>query len=252
MTEPNHNQHDEGLTRRQVLHGALAGGAMLSASGLLAACGSSSTKSSAAAGGSAPTVGKIKPGGALRVGATGGGAKDSIDAHLPTADPDIMRVWNLYEPIAVRPADFGPLEMLVAESLEAEHNKADSWVVKVRPGVEFHNGKTVGAAGHRLLAAADPRSEEPQGRRSVDRLHRHQERQGARQVDGADPAQVRQLGVPRRHRPVLQRRSSRSAMTRPSRSAPGRSCTRASPPASRACSRGSPTTGRAASRTSTR
>jgi peptide/nickel transport system substrate-binding protein len=146
VTEPNHDQHDEGLTRRQVLQGALAGGAMLSAGGVLAACGSSSPKSSSSVSGSAPAVGKIKPGGALRVGATGGGAKDSIDAHLPTVDPDIMRVWNLYEPIAVRPADFGPLEMMVAESLEAEHNKADSWIIKVRPGVEFHNGKTVGAA----------------------------------------------------------------------------------------------------------
>ncbi|HET9102516.1 MAG TPA: ABC transporter substrate-binding protein [Solirubrobacteraceae bacterium] len=132
------------FTRRQVLRGAVATGAVIGAGGLLAACGSSSS-SSAAASGSAPTTGKIKPGGALRVGATGGGAKDTIDAHLPTVDPDIMRCWNLYEPLAVRPPDFGPLEMMVAESLEAEHGKADSWIVKVRPGIEFHNGKTVTA-----------------------------------------------------------------------------------------------------------
>lgn len=132
------------FTRRQVLRGAVATGAVIGAGGLLAACGSSSSSSSAASG-SAPTTGKIKPGGALRVGATGGGAKDTIDAHLPTVDPDIMRCWNLYEPLAVRPPDFGPLEMMVAESLEAEHGKADSWIVKVRPGIEFHNGKTVTA-----------------------------------------------------------------------------------------------------------
>ena len=117
---------------------------MLSAGGLLAACGGSSGGSSSASGSPAST-GKIKPGGSLRVGATGGGAKDTIDAHLPTADPDIMRCWNLYEPLAVRPPSFGPLEMMVAESITPEHNKADSWIVKLRPGIEFHNGKTVTA-----------------------------------------------------------------------------------------------------------
>jgi len=141
------SERDGGLTRRQVLHGALAGGAMLSAGGLLAACGGSSGSSSAAssAKSSPASTGALKSGGSLRVGATGGGAKDTIDAHLPTADPDIMRCWNLYEPLAVRPPSFGPLEMMVAESIEAEHGKTDSWIVKIRPGIEFHNGKTVTA-----------------------------------------------------------------------------------------------------------
>jgi peptide/nickel transport system substrate-binding protein len=140
------SERDSGLTRRQVLHGALAGGAMLSAGGLLAACGGSSSGSSSAsssAGSSPASTGALKAGGSLRVGATGGGAKDTIDAHLPTADTDIMRCWNLYEPLAVRPPSFGALEMMVAESIEAEKGKADSWIVKVRPGIEFHNGKTV-------------------------------------------------------------------------------------------------------------
>jgi peptide/nickel transport system substrate-binding protein len=142
------SERDGGLTRRQVLHGALAGGAMLSAGGLLAACGGSSSGSSSAsssAGSSPASTGTLKAGGSLRVGATGGGAKDTIDAHVPTVDPDIMRCWNLYEPLAVRPPSFGPLEMMVAESIEAEHGKSDSWIVKIRPGIEFHNGKTVTA-----------------------------------------------------------------------------------------------------------
>jgi peptide/nickel transport system substrate-binding protein len=136
-------ERDGGLTRRQVLHGALAGGAMLSAGGLLAACGGGSSSASSSAGSSPASTGKLKTGGSLRVGATGGGAKDTIDAHLPTADTDIMRCWNLYEPLAVRPPSFGPLEMMVAESIEAVHGKTDSWIVKIRPGIEFHNGKTV-------------------------------------------------------------------------------------------------------------
>jgi peptide/nickel transport system substrate-binding protein len=159
------SERDGGLTRRQVLHGALAGGAMLSAGGLLAACGGSSSGSSSAAssaGSSPAATGTLKSGGNLRVGATGGGAKDTIDAHLPTADPDIMRCWNLYEPLAVRPPSFGPLEMMVAESIEAEHGKTDSWIVKLRPGIEFHNGKTVTADDvvfslNRILNAKDPK-----------------------------------------------------------------------------------------------
>lgn len=159
------SERDGGLTRRQVLHGALAGGAMLSAGGLLAACGGSSSGSSSAsssAGSSPASTGTLKSGGSLRVGATGGGAKDTIDAHLPTADTDIMRCWNLYEPLAVRPPSFGPLEMMVAESIEAEHRKTDSWVVKIRPGIEFHNGKTVTADDvvfslNRILDAKNPK-----------------------------------------------------------------------------------------------
>lgn len=162
MTDRDRPETDASLTRRQVLHGALAGGAMLGAGGLLAACGGSSSASSSA-GSSPATTGTIKPGGSLSVGATGGGAKDTIDAHIPTADTDIMRVWNLYEPIAVRPPDFGPLEMMVAESLEAEKGKADSWIVKVRPGIEFHNGKTVSADDvvfslQRILDPKDPKA----------------------------------------------------------------------------------------------
>jgi len=155
-----HQPERDGLTRRQALQGAAAAGMVLSAGGLLTACGGSSSPSSSAQTSSA--AGKLKSGGMLRIGATGGGAKDTIDAHLPTADPDIMRCWNLYEPLAVRPPSFGSLEMMVAESIEAEHGKADSWVVKIRPGIEFHNGKTVTAEDvifslQRILDAKTPK-----------------------------------------------------------------------------------------------
>src|SRR5829696_9356029 len=129
------------LTRRQVIRGGVAGGFALSASGLLAACGGDDDDG----GGGTKTGDKEAPaelrrGGTLRIGATGGGAEDTVDAHKPTSDPDIMRVWQLYEPLAVRPADFSDLEMVLAESLEADAGKADQWTVRLKEGVEFHNG----------------------------------------------------------------------------------------------------------------
>ena len=137
----------EDMTRRDALRKAAAGGAALSASGLLAACGSSDSSGGGATstGTPVPAQQKLRTGGVLRIGATGGGAKDTIDAHLPTTDPDIMRQWNMYESLAVRSPDFSQLEMLVAESIEATGSKPDAWTVRLKDGIEFHNGKTVGA-----------------------------------------------------------------------------------------------------------
>ena len=92
-----------------------------------------------------PAQQKLRTGGVLRIGATGGGAKDTIDAHLPTTDPDIMRQWNMYESLAVRSPDFAQLEMLLAESIEPAGSKPNAWTVRLKDGIEFHNGKTVGA-----------------------------------------------------------------------------------------------------------
>ena len=144
-SEPRAGWLDE-MTRRQLLRQAAAGGVALSAGGLLAACGGDSggggTSATTGGGGSSATA-KLRAGGILRVGATGGGAKDTIDAQGPVADPDIMRVWNMYEPLAVRTPDFSQLQMLLAESIEAE--KPDNWTVRLKQGLTFHNGKPVTA-----------------------------------------------------------------------------------------------------------
>ena len=113
------------------------------ATALLAACGGSS-KSSTTAQSSVPAS-SLKSGGNLRIGATGGGAKDTIDAHLPKADTDIVRVSSLYEPLAQPSADFKTIQMVLAESIEPVNGNAGLWDIRLRPGVEFHNGKTLSA-----------------------------------------------------------------------------------------------------------
>ncbi len=135
---------EEALTRRQVLRGAVAGGVTLSASGLLLGCGGSDGGDGGAEEGSEPAQVKLRSGGTLRIGATGGGAEDTIDAHKPTADTDIMRVWNLYESLAVRTPDFSKLEMLLAESIEPGSTPKE-WTVRLKEGITFHDGKPVTA-----------------------------------------------------------------------------------------------------------
>src|SRR3954469_21697636 len=139
----------EDMPRREALRRAIAGGAVLSTGGLLAACGGSSgggsSSGASSSSGAAAAPPKLRTGGVLRIGATGGGAKDTIDAHQPTTDPDIMRQWNMYESLAVRTPDFGELQMLGAESIEPVGNKPNAWTVRIKDGIEFHNGKTVTA-----------------------------------------------------------------------------------------------------------
>jgi peptide/nickel transport system substrate-binding protein len=134
-------------TRRQVLKSAGAASITLSAGGLLSACGSSGnggggSGGDAATDGSPAETGKPKKGGELRVGVQAGSNKETQDAHTPNTDPELAWASNLYEPVAQYMPD-GSFANVLAESFEA--TDASTWVVKLKPGVEFHNGKTVTA-----------------------------------------------------------------------------------------------------------
>jgi len=141
------------LTRREALQGALA----LSAGGLLAACGTGEPLGSSASGASNVRVAR---GGTLRIGVAGGGAKDTLDAHAPVTDPDIARVLQLYDPLAIRNADY-ELEMLLAESIEPGR-RPDTWTIRLKPDLIFHDGKPVTADDvlfslRRILDPKDPK-----------------------------------------------------------------------------------------------
>jgi len=79
-------------------------------------------------------------GGVLRVGVTGGSAKDTLDPHHPPTYPDQARVSNLFEPLFLRDASYA-VQPVLAESLESQD--ARTWTLRLRQGVEFHNGKSL-------------------------------------------------------------------------------------------------------------
>jgi peptide/nickel transport system substrate-binding protein len=83
-------------------------------------------------------AGRPKRGGTLIVGASGGSAKDSIDPHLPLSTMDQFRQAQMYEGLARFDADFN-FKLVLAEEITLE--QPDRMLVRLRPGVEFHDGK---------------------------------------------------------------------------------------------------------------
>src|SRR5262249_31015522 len=125
------------IDRRAVLKGLAAAGA-LAVPGLgIAACGGSSAPAPRS------SVPQVKKGGTLRVALTGGSSADSPDAQSPNTPAAFARIFQLNEPLI----GFGPdahLVRILAEELTPSPD-ATSWVVRVRPGVTFHNGKPLTA-----------------------------------------------------------------------------------------------------------
>jgi peptide/nickel transport system substrate-binding protein len=156
----NERERDElrRFTRRDALKGALAGGLVLGGGGILAACGGDDEPG--AVGTTGAGQGTPKRGGVLRVGVSGGSTSDTLDAHNPLVDTDIARAYQLYEPLAVRDANY-ELELLLAESIEPG-TSADKWTVRLKPDLVFHNGEPVTADAvvysiRRIIDPDDPK-----------------------------------------------------------------------------------------------
>ena len=123
------------LTRRRFLGGAAAfGGAAL-----LGACGSSSSSSSS------QTVAHSspRPGGTLHFGGAGGSSKDFMDPLIAFSDVDQSRDQATWEPLLGTDAQGKVAFNSLAE--EFSTTTADVWTIRVRTGIEFHDGKTLGA-----------------------------------------------------------------------------------------------------------
>jgi peptide/nickel transport system substrate-binding protein len=136
-----HGGPDDGpqghLTRADLLRRAAAGGAVILGSGALG--------ESAMAGIKAVDAATPKRGGTFRIGVSGGSAKDFIDGQNIVTRPDQARIVTGWETLVGFDSKFKLAFNGLADSIE--HNKkGDVWTIRVHSGIEFHNGKTLGAA----------------------------------------------------------------------------------------------------------
>ncbi len=127
------------LTRRDFLRSAAATAAVLGGGAALAACGGSGSSATS----SGASAGQPKKGGTLRVGLTGGGPSETSDAQLGLLNADYARLLSIYEPLVAWDLKM-KLKMVLAESMEPD-STGKVWTIKLRPGVEFHDGKPLTA-----------------------------------------------------------------------------------------------------------
>jgi peptide/nickel transport system substrate-binding protein len=137
----------DALGRRQFLGGVAAAGAVAGAGGLLAACGGSSggggTSSPAAS--SPAGTGTPKRGGSMSVGMTGGSPEtDTLDPHGGLTYLDTSRAHSLYNPLYQLDHNAQP-DYVLAESIETNNGNTSDWIIKLRSGVTFHDGKPLTA-----------------------------------------------------------------------------------------------------------
>jgi peptide/nickel transport system substrate-binding protein len=124
------------FTRRDVLRGAALLGFAASGAGFVG-CGRDRPDRQV----SGPDLRPRRRGGCLRIGVTGGSTKEVVDPHYPPTYPDQARVSNLFEPLFLRDASYA-VQPVLGESLEPSRD-ARTWTLRLRAGVEFHNGKTL-------------------------------------------------------------------------------------------------------------
>jgi peptide/nickel transport system substrate-binding protein len=120
------------LTREDLLRKGAAAGIGIGALGLIRT----------AEGWAAAAGPELKRGGTFRVGVSGGSDKEYIDAQNSVLDPDAARLAALFEGLVYYDSNY-KLRPNLATSMTSKDAK--TWTIKLRKGVEFHNGKTMTA-----------------------------------------------------------------------------------------------------------
>lgn len=140
-----------GLTRRQFLTGAALSTAAVIAGGCGSTAHSSSTPQTHNSGTSQASTGASgtgggsgpKPGGTFRIGVNGGSSAETLDPLNAVTTIDLARVAQINETLLYFDNNFHR-QYLLAESLEPNAN-ATTWTLRLRDGIEFHNGKSLTA-----------------------------------------------------------------------------------------------------------
>jgi peptide/nickel transport system substrate-binding protein len=134
VDQPTHgDSEDRQLTRAELLRRGLAGSLVLSSGGVLSPVANAARQAALA---------RPKKGGTLRLGAEGGGSADTLDPHQFATHASIARMLQLYEPLMAYDAEYRLGFGLATEIVP--NATATHWTVRLRSGVEFHNGKTLG------------------------------------------------------------------------------------------------------------
>jgi peptide/nickel transport system substrate-binding protein len=128
----------DSMSRRAFLKGAAGLSASATAALALAGCGSSAKPAV-----TVTTATKPRKGGRLRVGITGGGSSDTLDAQAGVNDVDFARIPQLNEPLTAFDHNANVV-LWLAEELTPNAD-ASEWTIRVRDGVTFHDGKPLQA-----------------------------------------------------------------------------------------------------------
>ena len=123
--------------RRQFLRGIAAAGALAGGGSLLAACGGSSAGATQHLDQASRT---LKRGGNLKLGLTGGSSSDTLDPHKSLTYVDTSRLQSLYQPLVQLDAQ-AQVEYVLAQSITPHQGSLSEWVINLRPGVTWHDGK---------------------------------------------------------------------------------------------------------------
>jgi peptide/nickel transport system substrate-binding protein len=127
----------EPITRRNLLGGAAKGGLALSASGLIAACGSGSSSTTPVA--ATKSTATARHGGTLTVGMTGGSSSDTLDPNSPVNNTDFARIAALYDGLVWQDAQTHPYPRFAEEFVP--NKDATVWTIRLRKGMLFHDGR---------------------------------------------------------------------------------------------------------------
>src|SRR5215510_4805587 len=108
-------------------------------------CSSDLSGSSGSTGASASpsAIGPPRRGGNLKVGLTGGSGTDTLDPHNGLTYLDTARAQGLYQPLLQLNTN-AQAEFVLAEDI-SPHGSTSEWVIRLRPGITFHDGKPLTA-----------------------------------------------------------------------------------------------------------
>ena len=148
------------FSRRRFLHSGftLLTGSALLGGGLLSACGDGGRQQLPSTG--SGSNGQPVRGGRLRVGIIDGDQAGNLDAHKPVGGGTI-RGWALYSKFWEWTENVGT-RLALAEFAEPNVD-ASLWTIRIKPGLEFHHGKTITADDmvFSVLRLTDPKLASP-------------------------------------------------------------------------------------------